>query len=684
MEDGCPVIEISSSLQADAGQDEVTIKIVSENNEVANLLVQQGVIPLGDAYSGSNADFLTDWENCTSVQINGKVNPVATPWTTNSQSNIPYEVRKNVSKADGWEMAFCSLNNPETDKICYFALYNKWSGTLRVFHYLIDPTNYGQEISYQVKMGRQNTSNAAPFYNSMEYGVPASHKLGTSLYRFSNFVSNRNQTQSFMTWVIPYMEMANNLLDSWYCFDLDMTGYVPGGTQWRDVQDDVKLTIVPLIQNNQSISLRGTLTGNIAGSFENPQTIQHGGGNCMSGICSVLDWIGGKASSSLATGNHYASLMKNSTSTFATTMAPYKRWGGLACNVASGLLHFIGEQMAEPESYENIPGKIDLKMDATMNLSGTIENFSSTGQSIYNVALDAINSANGSEGHMGRGVWSLADDPVVYIDKDDLLADYDHFTILDRDGSYSNSDFADYGVRLVWFLDPTSVKVNINKDLFPDVEKVYLLTTCGVFPKRTAGYTSAYRSFLTLDNPSFSLNSNSSKSVVRLGPNSTPRIIAADKNAILLNSDDFDNPNNSTFVNQTGSDYRYYGQMVDVKDGSITYNSIIVDPQIYIVGNKNGIPKPSLPDLVVSVSLTFESQGNTYLYTKNFIPRIEIIDRNATLQKYDELKEYANSCANQEGLLGYVANDTSIKAFHHDGNALIAKTLRMLKLVAGE
>jgi len=682
MEDGYPVVELTSTLQADTDE-EVTIKIVSENSEVANLLVKQGVSLLGDAYSGSNADFITDWENCTAVSINGKDNPVATPWVSDSQTNIPYEVRKQASKAEGWEMAFCSLNNTETDKICFFALYNKWSGTLRVFHYLINPTNYGQEITYQVWMGRNNTPNAAPFYNSLEYGVPARHILGSTLSRNGNFVSHRNQTQSFMAWVIPYMLVTESLLDSWYCFDLDMTGYVPSGTQWRDVQDDIKLMIVPLVQNTQTISLRGTLTGDISGSFENPETIQHGGGNCMSGICGVLDWISGKASDSITSSSKYASLMKNTTAGFGQTMNTFKYWGGFGCSIASGLLGLIGNQMSEPVTYEHIPGKIDMKLDATLDLSGTISNYTSTGQSVYNVTLNAIESANGSDGHFGRGIWSLADDPVVYIDKDDLLADYDHFTLYNTGSGYQNSDFASYGVRMVWFLDPTSVKVNINKELFPDVSEVYLMTNCGVYPNRPAGYTKDYRSFLMLDNPSFSLNSNSSSAVVRLGSNSTPRVITADKYALLLDSDteQYETRSNSSDVQQEGGYHRYYGRMVDIEESGVTYKSVIVDPQIYLAYNGKNISMPQAPDLVVAVSIAFESQGNTYLYTKNFVPRIEIIDRATTLQKYAELTEYSNACANQEPLTGYVANDSSIPAYHHDGDALVAKTLRMLKLV---
>lgn len=115
--------------------------------------------------------------------------------------------------------------------------------------------------------------------------------------------------------------------------------------------------------------------------------------------------------------------------------------------------------------------------------------YRSTDQAIYYVSLDNIDGTNGEDGHMGRGVWSLAEDPVVYIDKDDLISEYDHFTIMDNmDGSgYTASDFENYGVRYMWFFDPTSIKVNLNRQLFPDVTEVKVTTTCGIYTGRTAG-----------------------------------------------------------------------------------------------------------------------------------------------------------------------------------------------------
>lgn len=673
--DGHPAIAVISHFEPNDKVVEATIKVKSENNEEANVLVRQGIHLLGDALLGENMDFITDWENCHTVIINGEPEPVATPWESDNQSNIPYAIRKQCKKADGWEMAFCSLNNTATPKICFFALYNKWSGTLRVFHYIKDPRGYGNEIIYRVWMGLETSTNNAPYYHSMEYGVPANHSMNSSLEPHANFVGSAEQTQSFMTWVTPYLLFTNSLVSGWYCFDVDMTGYVPSGIPWRSVNDDVKMIIVPQISNSEAITLRGTLVGDIHGQFDNPEVIQHGGGNCMSGICGILNMIKNSATSNITTSNAYASAMKTATG-ISEYLTPLKYYGGFAASIASGLLGFIGDQMAEPVTYDSIPGKIDMKLDAQLDLSGAINSYTSTDQAIFNVTLDNINASNGQSGQMGRGIWSLAEDPVVYIDKDDLISDYDHFTILDNGEDYSSSDFANYGVRMMWFFDPTSVKVNINRDLFPDVENVKVTTTCGIYTGREAGNSDEYRRFLMLpERPTFSLN-NGTSSVVRLSATSTPALHVASRESLLVTGyTELETADNSEEVQQAGNNQIFYGHEADACN-----KAVMVDPQVYLGYAGSKVEKPKAPEFVVTVNVVFESNGNTLLYSKCFIPRIEIIDRATTLQKRAQLIEYKNN--SQNGIAtGFLANDHSVPVYSPDGDRLIARTLVRLGLI---
>ena len=678
---GYPVLVVVSSNQTNRLV-EAIVKVKSENGELAEVRVRQGVHVLGDAHLGENMEFITDWENCDTVRVNGVADPVATPWVDYSQSNIPLEIRQQCKKADGWEMAFCSLNNTATPQICFFALYNKWSGILRVFHYIADPTGYGNEMVYAVWLGRDNAQNDAPYYHSLEYGIPSNHQMGTSLTRYADFIGglrgmSQTQSQSFMTWVTPYQYFdGGGLYSGWYCCDIDMTGYIPGGTQWRDVDDDIKLTIAPVISNTQDITLRGSLVGDMGGTFENPQMITHGGGNAMSGICGILNQITEATSSSIASGADYAIAMKYATG-LTEYLTPLKYYGGFATSIASCLLGITGEQ--QPPTYENIPGKIDMKLDAQLDLSGTIHSYTSTDQAIFYVTLDNINSSNGNDGHMGRGVWSLADDPVVYIDKDDLISEYDHFTILDNmDGSgYTASDFENYGVRFMWFFDPTSIKVNINRDLFPDVTDVNVTTTCGIYTGREAGNTDVFRQFLTLDErPTFILHGDTTTNIVYLSANTTPALRLATRESLLITGNpEIETADNSEVVVQDGSNYRFYGYNADAAN-----KTVMVDPQVYLAYNGSAIEMPKAPEFVVTVNVTFESNGNTLLFSKCFVPKIQLIDRATTLQKRDELQQYHDKCQNVQPT-GSVANASNIPVYSPDGDRLIKRTLVRLGLI---
>ena len=678
-QDGFQVLNVIGT-QANTDQ-EATITIKSQAREEIKLLVLQG--KMADADNGGNDEFYTDWENYTTIRINGRSNPVALPWITGSENNIPYDITKQYKKEHGWEMAFCSLSNTATENIRYFALYNKFSGTLRVFHFMLDPTEYGQEINYKVWMGRQLSGNNAPYYHSLEFGVPTNHKFADgTLSPNANFIGQgADQSQSFLTWVTPYLRVTEMLTPGWYCFDLDMTGYIPQGTQWREFDDDLKMSIVPVTRNVENITLRGSLAGDINGTFDNPQTVVQGTGNCLSGICSTLNMMNGMCSSSLGSAAQYTGVLQGSAvNGIAGKMGKGCFWGGLALGAAVPILNLIGDALVDTEpEYTYIPGKIDMKLDAQLDLVGTITNYKSSKEAIFNVTLDNVNTANGAEGQFGRGIWSLAEDPVVYVDGEDLMADYDHFTIYNKSNNqYYSSDFNQYGVRFVYFLDPTSIKLNINTDFFDDIQNVVINTSCGVYPSRQAGYATAYRSFMGLDSPQVQLT-NGTKEVVRLSNTSTPRILNVKPQELLLSGEDeYETPANSKKVQQKGGVNYYYGYVVHDAN-----KDIVVDPQIYMnITTPNGhINNPTLPsELLVSVEIVFESHGNTYLFSKCFVPRVVVIDRATTLQKYNQLKQFSKDCEDRKPVTT-LANKPSVPVTHPNGALLIAKTLRMLKRV---
>lgn len=677
---GCPIILLQNK---DGQNGEATVTVTAENGDKAIVTVTHQSLSDGD--DGANSDFITNWWNYDVIQLEGISNAQKAPWTVEGGVQIPDEVRLQFRPEDGWEMAFSYTNDNSLKGVRIFALYNKWTGQLRVYSYIDRPTGWGNEILFRTYFGDAFDNCLYPFYHSLHYAIPSNHVPGKNLLRNAQLVDK--QPQTFMAWVSPYMQ-SESLQNGWYVFEVDMSGYVPEGQDWVKSGHSARLKIFADTKQDQSVTLRGSLIGGIKGEFDNPQYIQHGGTSALYGISNALDMISGMSSNSISSCFQYASLMKNGGDEgLGAYLNPAKYWGGFACSIGSALFGFLANQ-ADPITTEYIPGKIDLNLDATIELSGHITSTTSNDFSPLAVSESAILAANGPDGHMGKGVWGLAEDPVVYIDKDVILSNIDRINFVNRgNNTYSHTEFEPYALRTVWFLDPASVKVNLNPELFPDVKEVSITTTCGVYPTRAYGNTDAYRRMLMLeDRPVVDISTGKGVGkLVRLNTTSTPRLVVVRPEDLLATgSNEYETAANSRFFTQsvanTGDlNMHFYGHMVHEMG-----QDIMVEPQAYLpYTQKDGtyyFNGPTAPDLVVTVQAVFESQGSTFHYSKLFIPRIEVVDHNTIKAKYQNLKDFANKCRNTQ-TTGTLANQPGVKVYNPDGHRLLEKTLRLLEKI---
>lgn len=669
--DGHPVLLISSK----DGDGDATITVTASNGDKAVIAVSHKNLLFGDAYTTDISDFINHWWDCDKVPLQGISMQQYTPWTIEGGAHIPNEIRKQYTPTQGWEMAFCYLNDEALEDVRSFALYNKWTGQMRVYSYIKDPSGWGNELMFRVYMGETNSTNMYPLYNMFQYGIPSNHEMGKSIKPEANLIETKGQT--FMTWLTPYSQSAS-LSPGWYVCEFDMSGYVPAGKDWlQESKDEAKFKFYAETKDVQEITLKGALKGTLNGSFSNERIVQTGGTSALYGISNALGTLSGMASSSISSGNQYAQAMKNDPT---SVLSPLKYWGGFACSMGSAILGYIAG-IEDPISYDTIPGKIDLALDASLDLQGYLTKY--TPNKIHPLAVSpkAISSANGIGGHVGKGVWGLADDPVVYIDKEVLMCNDDRCRIVNRgNGVYSQTEFDTYGMRMAWFFDPTSVKVNLNLDLFPDVSKVYVTTTCGVYPNRPEGNTDGYREMMTLKpRPSFDISLGKGVGqLVLLNQSSKVRLaVVAREDLLDTTKDGYETEYNSSFVNQPGGNMHFYGRVID-EFGKL----IIVDPQVYVPYTKQGetflISNPTAPDFVVTVNVVFESQGHTFCYSKCFIPRIEVIDHSTTLGHYERLKRFALQCDKNE-ITTTLANDGRIPVYYPSGGKLLTKTFRMME-----
>ena len=405
----------------------------------------------------------------------------------------------------------------------------------------------------------------------------------------------------------------------------------------------------------------------------------------------MLTGVSGMASNSIAGANQYASLMKNGGNEgIGSWLNPTKYWGGFACSVAGGLLSLAGSLAEDPITYDTIPGKIDLTLDAALNINGYMKGITSNNQRGLSVSPQGIysaNSANGHDGHMGKGVWSLAEDPVVYIDRDDILSSDYSFNLQCTPTGYHIGTFQNYNARLVYAFDPTSVKLNINTDLFRDIQDVTVTANVGVFPNQPYGHTDRYRQMLMLgERPSFRLSQKTSGNI-NLNVNSEPYLTRVQLNALA--DGDYETAENCTIVTQKTADgkdwQRFHGRLIELPEMN---KQIMVDPQVFIPyavdgsGNETSIGFPTAPDFVVRVDVQFSAlddngERKLFQFGKLYIPKIEVVSWENMCNVYARLKDYSTKCGNKQPI-NTLANDSKVQVRFPGGDRLIGKTIRLL------
>lgn len=661
----------------------------SEDDIIEETVPQTNHPMLGDDMTGDV--FLTDWENCHTVKIAGIQEEVNCPWYGAAAQNIPDYVRFDVKRDKGWEMAFCELNDPNAMRTRMFGLYNKYTGTLRVFHYIDNPTGYGSELVYLVSASETETDDKYPFYNSMEFAVPASHQYGKTLVPKAKMFVGNTQQEAFTSYVAPYAKKdTRGVTVNWHCFDIDLSCYNTTGADWRSgMAQQGHITIFPVTSTTSNVTLTGSLLGDIKGSFTDPQIIETGGGNSMSGICSTLNTISGLLGGSISSASATFGIMNNGKAPAALkSVVPYLSAGCMALNITSAILGWTGTE--EPITRDTIPGKIDLGLDASINLSGVISGYTSNGEGGVVVTPSLIERGN-TEGNFAKGCWSLADDPVIYISKEDLMCNLDHINFRVNGDKYDNSEFFDYDVRLVSFFDPSSIKVNINTGIYHNVRDVVVTSNYGVYTDRQAGFTDQYRSFLMFgERPSFSISGGKTSGIVRLNKSTTPRIHVVGINDILV--DEYEEPGDKTsaprssfeyletdacnYVGLLGSNVNVYGRLLDLMG-----KKMVMMPQVFVPFVKGGaISNPQAPDFVVTVTVTFKCDEGCMQFSKAFIPQVKLIGHSELSGWYNKLKAYSDKCA-QEQAVGTLANNSSIKVYDKHSDVFLRRTLKMLEKV---
>lgn len=702
---GQPAVKIVTKGISDGSQKrEGKITVTAVNGNTAIVSFTQQAASDGDAFNGSNdKEWFNNWEKVNRVKLNGIAEPQYTPWAENAEISCSPSYVNGLTKKNGWEMVFSILNDDAAKGIHYFGLYNRYLGTLRVFCYVDNPGTSQNEGAFEVRMGVDG-NNRYPFYNSLAFNIPTCHSVANKNLDMSvNLIDAEACSNTFHDVVTPYSEsISKSLKKGWNVFDIDCSGYVPMNS-WRDENANVRLYINCVTQTNMAVSLSGKINAGINGTYRAQEVIQHGGVSGCAGAISVLNTIGNAASSIAGSGaGGYAKGVMDQRSFEGGAQGGPSKWNSFmmglktaagvvstVTGIASGVLSLLDQTTAE--WYDTVPGKINLTMNGTVDLKGTIKGYNSNEVGSIMVTKKNIDAINGKDGFFGKGIISLAEDPVICVAKEDIMAEVDNFNLtFSAPGKYQCSDFASYGARLITFLDPTSIKLNLNTETYGGVRGVCVSATYSVIPRGSFGYSLPYCRAMNIDRPTIDMSQGVKSGRIKFTTSSTPVRIhkILPKEIMLTQADNPETIENCQIYKQEGADFYYYGRMLDFGG-----KDVIGHPQVYIPWHAEEYKEADhnsgsiiyagdgvIPDFVVGITVVFFVDGtpNKYVFTQQYVPKIKVLNHDELLAYRKTLHEYQNKC-DSGAPVSTLANDPSVVVY--DPVPLLDKTLQMLDRV---
>ena len=359
------------------------------------------------------------------------------PWHNgNVQSNLPNGFCDNITPEKGWQLAFNSCGSRSIANNNFFALYNKYTGTLRFFYYMPEGFSTGNDHLWEVAL----TDNLAD-HKQWGFALPAEETIKNR----AKISATSAGTQ--IDYVTPWVAMKSNdgLIvpnAGWWAFDVDLSLYRPN----TDLSND-KIRLQMRTWNSQHVSLYSTMTAKIEGTIK--QEVEEAGASASSvasGVCTAA-----------ATGCKIAAGIAS----FLKEPADIAEGlGGIADALGFGS-EFAGLFGGGEPPFE---GKINLGLNGTIDTDGFIKGSTpAVGVASPTFQLKDFDLA---DSHIGQGVWNIKHHPVVY-------KLYDSRILLENE--YENKRIAQ-----PYFFDPSSIEVELNPEVFPEseVEWMQVDATC--------------------------------------------------------------------------------------------------------------------------------------------------------------------------------------------------------------
>lgn len=590
------------------------------------------------------------------------------PWYDGDvQSNLPNGFCDDITPGNGWEWVLnrCGSRNAVNNN--FFAVYNKYTGTLRFFFYMPGEFSTGNDHVWQVSM----TDHLAQ-QSTWPYGIPEDKTI------VNKVAIGQTSDGTFMTYITPWTNyMSDDGLITpnagWWAFDIDLSQ-----TRLDDLQTSDNIRLQMRSWNVQHASLNSTMTAAIEGTFNGDLNAQ-------------VDLLQSQHLNTSATGILFklGSMAGGLGTAIYNLVSPDgdkgKAFGGIV-EFAKGGCNLAG---IRTEGAHDIDGSIKGKMEGTLTLAlagsidseGTIQgSYPAVGVASPTIQMKDFDLKNS---HLGQGVWNLKTPPVVYWTNVDAWWEEHHWQQGEaiRDGKWVPIDLYNYCQMTPYFFDPNSVEIELNPNIFPtsEIEWVEVDAVCGA-RKGSQLRNDALRSAFGVGGSTarqFAKNGMSSSSFLRYW---IP--VKLSENDLLMdflrdNDDKLGmSPSHVIYSMDNVEYWNHYNPSSTKFSWTETIqgrgaDGYAIEPQ-YLGGYQTGY----MPFLEVSVTVLVKMKGmdTPIVLSRNYLPEIKSFDKVEFNNAVRKTKPYASKMQGHTELYDYqmrriytILSDYDVDAVFPDG-----------------
>lgn len=409
---------------------------------------------------------------------------VPLPWNKElTTSNLPFGFCDDITPANGWELV---LNNCGERRIMnnnFFAVYNKYTGTLRFFTYVPEVFNVStaNDHLWEVDMDKSLAQRSI-----FTYGLPSGETM-------KDWTAIGQTGEAIKVYTTPWVESlsSDGLITpnaGWWAFDVDLSLYRPG-----DDYLNSQIRLQMRSWDKTHVSLMSKLSADLKGTVDFTQP-KKASGSTGFGLSTIFSKSGDLKTMSTSI---FQAVTKIKTGNYMDVFAPVTAFAKSFASMVGLMPSGSGTGESQP-----LTGNINLHVSGNIDTNGVVEG-SRTVVGVVNPQF-SMKNLDTSHSTVGQGIWNIKHHPVVYrtnVRYRYLLGKNIHEDITITDylwHPYNKQQVLVQGH--IMFFDPSSIEVELNPNVFPEdqIEWMEVIPQCGVRAVMMMNGTDKHRQALGL------------------------------------------------------------------------------------------------------------------------------------------------------------------------------------------